>query len=112
MINLNEAQGNKGQGTLTDSERVLMAQAASLGLEQVRDEKGFKAAFDRMYTLAQETEKDALGKLSGDGKSTAPAPAQSAPSFQVGQHLSDKHGNVRVYRGADQNGRPILDPVQ
>ena len=112
MINLNEAQGNKGQGQVSDAERALMAQAASLGLEQLRDEKGFKSAFERMYDLAKETEQAALGRLSGDEQKQNPSQMRSDASFSLGQKLTDKFGRIRVFRGMDQNGQPILDPVQ
>lgn len=42
----------------------------------------------------------------------APVQRTAAPSFKVGDKLTDKFGNVRIYRGTDQSGRPILDPVQ
>ena len=71
MINLSEAQGNKGQGPLSDGERVLMAQAASLGLEQARDEQGFERAFERMYDLALETKNKAKAQLSGASQTTS-----------------------------------------
>jgi len=66
MINLEEAQKNRGQGALSDGERALMAQAASLGLEKVRDEAGFAAAFERMYDLAVDAQQKEKKKLLGD----------------------------------------------
>jgi len=82
MINLDEAQRNRGQGSLSDGERVLMAQAASLGLEQARDEQGFEAAFERMYDMALEAQQKSMSKLSGEqGASGAPAVA-GAPAPQ------------------------------
>jgi hypothetical protein len=75
MINLDEAVRNAGQGSLSDGERALMAQAASLGLEQARDEQGFGSAFERMYDLALETKNRAQSKLSG---------AKEAPGAQPG----------------------------
>jgi hypothetical protein len=75
MINLDEAVRNAGQGSLSDGERALMAQAASLGLEQARDEQGFDSAFERMYDLALETKNRAQSKLSG---------AKEAPGAQPG----------------------------
>jgi hypothetical protein len=85
MINLTEAQANRGQGSLTEGERTLMAQAASLGLDQVRDEAGFNKAFERMYDMAVETQQANMKKLSGADKadpSSTPAqqPAATAPA--------------------------------
>lgn len=87
MINLSEAKENRGQGTLTDSERVLMAQAASLGLEQARDEKGFNAAFERMYDLALTAQERERKKLLGEpaasqGTSQHAPPPAPLPQFQ------------------------------
>jgi hypothetical protein len=70
-INLSEAQGNKGQGPLSDGERVLMAQAASLGLEQARDEPGFEKAFERMYDMALDAKNKAKARLSGASQTTS-----------------------------------------
>lgn len=74
MINLSEAKENRGQGNFTEGERTLMAQAASLGLEQARDEEGFKAAFERMYDLALTTQERERKKLLGE-----PAASQGTP---------------------------------
>lgn len=87
MINLSEAKENRGQGSLTDSERVLMAQAASLGLEQARDEKGFNAAFERMYDLALTAQERERKKLLGEpaasqGTSQHAPPPAPLPQFQ------------------------------
>lgn len=79
-INLAEAQGNKGQGALSDGERVLMSQAASLGLEQARDEPGFKAAFERMYDMALEARQASEQKMSGKAVTTAAAAGSAAPA--------------------------------
>jgi hypothetical protein len=78
MINLDEAVRNAGQGSLSDGERALMAQAASLGLEQARDEPGFESAFERMYDLALETKNRSQSKLSG-AKETPSAQSSAAP---------------------------------
>jgi hypothetical protein len=78
MINLDEAQRNRGQGSLTEGERVLMAQAASLGLDRVRDEKGFKAALERMYDFATEAQQANMKKLSGADKFDSPATTDNA----------------------------------
>ena len=121
-INLTEAQGNKGQGPLSDGERVLMAQAASLGLEQARDEPGFEAAFERMYDMALEARQASEKKMSGEsGSATAPAQtaaepaaAPAAPSakpqagFQVGKPYLDSKGRQRIFRGYAQDGRPLF----
>jgi hypothetical protein len=85
MINLTEAQANRGQGSLTEGERTLMAQAASLGLDQVRDEAGFNKAFERMYDMAAEAQQANMKKLSGADKAdplSTPAqqPAATAPA--------------------------------
>ena len=79
-INLTEAQGNKGQGPLSDGERVLMAQAASLGLEQARDEPGFEAAFERMYDMALEARQASEQKMSGKSVGAAAASGSAAPA--------------------------------
>jgi hypothetical protein len=79
-INLAEAQGNRGQGALSDGERVLMAQAASLGLEQARDEPGFEAAFERMYDMALEARQASEQKMSGKAVGAASAAGSAAPS--------------------------------
>lgn len=43
----------------------------------------------------------------------APQSQQRAtPSFKLGDPITDKFGNVRIFRGMDQSGKPILDPVQ
>ena len=79
-INLTEAKGNKGQGPLSDGERVLMAQAASLGLEQARDEPGFAAAFERMYDMALEARQASEQKMSGKSVGAAAASGSAAPA--------------------------------
>jgi hypothetical protein len=79
-INLAEAQGNRGQGALSDGERVLMAQAASLGLEQARDEPGFEASFERMYDMALEARQASEQKMSGKSVGTASAAGSAAPA--------------------------------
>lgn len=81
MLNLTEAKENRGQGSLTEGERALMAQAASLGLEQARDEGGFNSAFERMYDLALTTQERERKKLLGEPSATQATP-QSVP---VGQ---------------------------
>lgn len=78
MINLGEAKDNRGQGAVSDSERALFAQASSLGLEQARDEAGFKAAFERMYDLALSTQERERKKLLGEPPATQGTP-QNAP---------------------------------
>ena len=121
-INLTEAQGNKGQGPLSDGERVLMAQAASLGLEQARDEPGFAAAFERMYDMALEARQASEQKMSGkSGDATTPAQAAVAPAaapaapaakpqagFQVGKPYLDSKGQQRIFRGYAQDGKPLF----
>jgi hypothetical protein len=79
-INLAEAQGNRGQGALSDGERVLMAQAASLGLEQARDEPGFEASFERMYDMALEARQASEQKMSGKAVGAASAAGSAAPA--------------------------------
>jgi len=126
MINLNEAQGNKGQGPLSDGERALMAQAASLGLEQLRDEEGFKSAFERMYDMALETQQASMGKLSGGSEAAGAQPAAAsggapqatpsaapaaAPGFQPGKIYRDGQGRPARFRGYDAQGNPIFDKV-
>jgi hypothetical protein len=119
-INLTEAQGNRGQGPLSDGERVLMAQAASLGLEQARDEPGFEKAFERMYDMALDAKNKAQAKLSGDketpgGQTSAPAaqpaPAAATPGFQPGKIYRDGQGRPARFRGYDAQGNPIFDKV-
>lgn len=123
MINLEEAQRNRGQGPLSDGERVLMATAASLGLERQRDEPGFKVAFERMYDVALESQKEAAQKMSGESggaaapaqnaaqPATAPAAAPAAKpqaGFQVGKPYLDAKGRQRYFRGYAQDGRPLF----
>jgi hypothetical protein len=126
-INLTEAQANKGQGQLSDGERVLMAQAASLGLEQARDEPGFEKAFERMYDMALEARDASMGKLSG-GKETpsasaatqsggapqaSPAAAPAAtPGFQVGKLYRDANGRKTRFQGYDNQGNPVFISAQ
>jgi len=114
-INLSEAQANKGQGNLSDGERILMAQAASLGLEQARDEPGFEAAFERMYDMAlearQSSEQKMSGKVAGASSVTPTAPAAApAPQegFQFGKPYKDAKGNQRFYRGISKDGKPLF----
>jgi len=127
MINLEEAQRNAGQGGLSDGERVLMAQAASLGLERQRDEPGFGVALERMYDTALEAQQAAAQKMSGEaGGSAAPAsaaaqpaasPAAPAPAptpqagFQVGKIYRDANDRPARFRGY-QNGKPVFENVQ
>jgi hypothetical protein len=126
-INLTEAQGNKGQGPLSDGERVLMAQAASLGLEQARDEPGFEKAFERMYDMALDAKNKAQAKLSGSNEATGTQPAAqpgaapqaspsaapaAAPGFQPGKIYRDGQGRPARFRGYDAQGNPIFDKVQ
>jgi hypothetical protein len=87
MISLAEAQNNRGQGALSDGERALMAQAAALGLEKARDEKGFQTAFERMYGMAVEAQQANMKKLSGadnidDSASLPPNSAPPPPQFR------------------------------
>jgi hypothetical protein len=125
-INLTEAQGNKGQGPLSDGERVLMAQAASLGLEQARDEPGFEKAFERMYDMALEVREASMSKLSGGNEAAgtqaaiqpASAPQASpsatpaaAPGFQPGKIYRDGQGRPARFRGYDAQGKPTFDKI-
>ena len=126
MINLDEAVRNAGQGSLSDGERALMAQAASLGLEQARDEPGFGSAFERMYELALETKNKAQSRLSGDNgapsaqpaatsvnstqSAAQPAPAAAAPGFQPGK-IYRSQGRQAKFRGYDAQGKPIFDKI-
>ncbi|MFZ4499200.1 MAG: hypothetical protein ACOYMX_05795 [Burkholderiales bacterium] len=127
MINLDEAVRNAGQGSLSDGERALMAQAASLGLEQARDEPGFESAFERMYDLALETKNRAQSKLSGAKEAPGaqpaaapanaaqsaaqPAPAAVAPGFQPGKIYRDGQGRPARFRGYDAQGNPTFDKI-
>jgi hypothetical protein len=126
VINLTEAQANKGQGQLSDGERVLMAQAASLGLEQARDEPGFEKAFERMYDMALEARDASMSKLSGGKEApSAPAAPQSgsapqaspaaapaaAPGFQPGKIYRDGQGRPARFRGYDAQGKPTFDKI-
>jgi hypothetical protein len=127
MINLDEAVRNAGQGSLSDGERALMAQAASLGLEQARDEPGFESAFERMYDLALETKNRAQSKLSGAKETPSaqpaaapanaaqsaaqPAPAAVAPGFQPGKIYRDGQGRPARFRGYDAQGNPTFDKI-
>jgi hypothetical protein len=100
-INLTEAQGNKGQGPLSDGERVLMAQAASLGLEQARDEPGFEKAFERMYDMALEARNASMSKLSG-GKEAPGTQAPAAPAKP--RRVS---GGITYEKGEDGLWNPV-----
>jgi hypothetical protein len=127
MINLDEAVRNAGQGSLSDGERALMAQAASLGLEQARDEPGFESAFERMYDLALETKNRAQSKLSGAKETPSaqpaaapanaaqsaaqPAPAAVAPGFQPGKIYRDGQGRPARFRGYDAQGNPTFEKI-
>lgn len=124
IINLQEAQRNAGQGSLSDGERLLMAQSASLGLERQRDEPGFGQAFERMYDMALEAQQAAAEKMSGkSGGAAAPAqnaaqPAAAAPAstpaptpqsgFQVGKPYLDAQKRQRIFRGYAQDGSPLF----
>ena len=122
-INLAEAQNNRGQGQLSDGERVLMAQAASLGLERQRDEPGFERAFERMYDLALETRDKAQAKLSGGKEAPSAQPATesgnapqaspaAAPGFQVGKLYRDANGRKTRFQGYDNQGNPVFISAQ
>lgn len=125
MINLEEAQRNAGQGSLSDGERALMAQSASLGLDRQRDEPGFGVALERMYDTALKAQQSAMQKISGEsGGATAPAQAAAAPAaapaspaapaakpqagFQVGKPYLDAKGRQRIFRGYAQDGNPLF----
>lgn len=101
-INLTEAQGNKGQGPLSDGERVLMAQAASLGLEQARDEPGFEASFERMYDMALEARQASEQKMSGKSVGTASAAGSAAPAKP--RRVS---GGITYEKGEDGLWNPV-----
>jgi hypothetical protein len=104
-----------------------MAQAASLGLEQARDEPGFEKAFERMYDMALEARDASMGKLSG-GKETpsasaatqsggapqaSPAAAPAAtPGFQVGKLYRDANGRKTRFQGYDNQGNPVFISAQ
>jgi hypothetical protein len=123
IINLDEAVRNAGQGSLSDGERVLMAQAASLGLEQARDEQGFERAFERMYDLALETRDKAQAKLSSGKETPSAQPATesgnapqaspaAAPGFQVGKLYRDANGRKTRFQGYDNQGNPVFISAQ
>jgi len=101
---LAEAQANRGQGNFTETERAMLRSAATGGLNYRRDDKSYAQIFESMYDMFKK-------KAEQQQTLSASAPS-SMPSFSVGQTLTDKFGNVRIYRGTDQSGRPILDPVQ
>jgi hypothetical protein len=100
MINLTEAQANRGQGSLTEGERTLMAQAASLGLDQVRDEAGFNKAFERMYDMAAEAQQANMKKLSGadkaDPSSTPAQPTSNAPAAPAPPQFRSKEEVIQA----------------
>ena len=122
MINLEEAQRNAGQGSLSDGERALMAQSASLGLDRQRDEPGFGVALERMYDTALKSQQTAMQKISGEsGSATAPAQTATAPAvapaapaaspqagFEYGKPYINAKGQQRIYRGIGRDGKPLF----
>lgn len=108
MIGVDKSQDNKGQGAVSDSERALFAQAASLGLEQARDEEGFKAAFERMYDLALTTQEKQKNKLLGQNENASPQgmpqPAQQPaappplPQFQSREQVIQAVNSGQISR--------------
>lgn len=101
---LAEAQANRGQGNFTETERAMLRSAATGGLNYRRDDKSYAEIFEGMYDMFKRK-----AEQQQTPKASTPS---STPSFTVGQKLTDRFGNVRVFRGMDQNGQPILDPVQ
>jgi hypothetical protein len=119
MINLEEAQRNAGQGSLSDGERTLMAQSASLGLDRQRDEPGFETALERMYDAALQSQQAAMQKMSGEsGSATAPAQTAAEPAaapaaspqagFEYGKPYINAKGQQRIYRGIGRDGKPLF----
>lgn len=101
---LAEAQANRGQGNFTETERAMLRSAATGGLNYRRDDKSYAEIFEGMY--------DMFKRKAEQQQTPRASTPSSMPSFTVGEKLTDKFGNVRIFRGMDQSGKPILDPVQ
>lgn len=115
QLALAERGAIKGQGSISNFEQEMLRNAAMGGLDYGRDDASFAQVFEQTYDIAKRKRDEHKNKLTSlkSGVASAPAsPSRSMPSFTIGQKLTDRFGNVRVYRGTDQNGQPILDPVQ
>lgn len=128
-LGLAEARLNKGQGNMTETERFMLRDAATGGLDYKRDDESFSVIFEDMYSMLQQQaqrNKAALeGKqgaapasategapATGASPTAAPAAPAPAPTFQVGKTYKDGKNRLRVFRGYGQDGRPLFSSTQ
>jgi len=130
-LGLAEARLNKGQGNMTESERAMLRDAATGGLNYNRDDESFSTIFEDMYSMFQqqaERNKAALSAKEGNQQSAAPAAAQDAPSaappaspaptpapasgFQPGKLYKDAAGRQSMFQGYDKQGNPVFVRTQ
>jgi hypothetical protein len=102
----------KGGGQITQIEGEKATQAI-IRAQQSQSEDGFKKSMQEALELLNRAEKRVMsGETVGEpAGATAPA-SRPMPQFTVGQRVTDRFGNVAVYRGMDGAGKPILDPVR
>ena len=115
QLALAERGSLKGQGSVSNFEQEMLRNAAMGGLDFGRDDTSFAQVFEQTYDIAKKKREEHKAKLESlKGNTSAPkaSTASSVSSFSVGAKLTDKFGRIRVFRGMDQNGQPILDPVQ
>lgn len=107
-------QSLKGGGPITDVEGQKATRAIARA-QNSQSEEGFRKSMADVLEILNNAEKrlqeNQTQSPSAQAGTSRPTMG-SAPSFTVGQKLTDRFGNVRVYRGMDPSGRPILDPVQ
>ena len=115
QLALAERGAIKGQGSISNFEQEMLRNAAMGGLDYGRDDASFADVFEQTYDIAKRKRDEHMNKLDtlkGKAPSGQASTARATGSFSVGQKLTDRFGNVRIYRGTDPSGRPILDPVQ
>lgn len=102
----------RGGGQITQIEGEKATQAI-IRAQQSQSEDGFKKSMQEALELLNRAEKRVMsGETVGEpAGATAPA-SRPMPQFTVGQRVTDRFGNVAVYRGMDGAGKPILDPVR
>lgn len=102
----------KGGGQITQIEGEKATQAI-IRAQQSQSEDGFKKSMQEALELLNRAEKRATSGEVVQQPATLGAPAaRPMPQFTVGQRVTDRFGNVAVYRGMDAAGKPILDPVR
>ena len=130
-LGLAEARLNKGQGGMTETERFMLRDAATGGLDYKRDDESFGVIFEDMYSMLQQQAQRNKAALEGrqgaapaaptEGTPTtgaSPAAAPTAPAaapaakpqggFEYGKPYIDAKGRQRFFRGMGRDGNPLF----